>query len=57
SLEALQTDLDDWLQYYNTQRGHSGRYCFGKTPMETWTDSKSLASEKRLDQLYAKVEV
>lgn len=56
SLELMQADLDDWLQYYNNQRSHSGRYCFGKTPMQTWLDSKELAKEKRIDQLYSKAE-
>lgn len=56
SLEMMQADLDDWLQYYNNERSHSGRYCFGKTPMQTWSDSKELAKEKRIDQLYSKAE-
>ena len=54
SFESLQTDLDQWLHYYNYERPHSGRYCFGKTPMQTWLDSKELAKEKRIDQLYSK---
>jgi transposase InsO family protein len=33
SQEALQTDLQDWLNYYNIERSHGGRFCFGKTPM------------------------
>lgn len=57
SLEMMQADLDDWLQYYNEQRAHSGRYCFGKTPIQTWMDSKELAKEKRIDQWYTKAEV
>jgi transposase InsO family protein len=35
-LEQLQADLDDWLTRYNEQRPHSGKYCFGKTPMQTF---------------------
>jgi len=57
SIEALQEDLDKWLEYYNNERPHSGRYCFGKTPMQTWLDSKELAKEKSIDQLYEKAEV
>lgn len=49
TLEQLQTDLDDWIKYYNYDRPHSGRFCFGKTPMETWIDSLSLAQDKQLD--------
>lgn len=56
SLDVLQTDLDEWLLYYNTERAHSGRYCFGKTPLQTWIDSKELAKQKRIDQLYSKAQ-
>lgn len=50
SLDALQEDLDHWMEYYNTERTHSGRYCFGKTPMQTFVESIPLAKEKRLDE-------
>lgn len=49
SLEELQADLDAWVAYYNQQRPHSGRYCYGKTPMETFSDSRHLAKEKELE--------
>lgn len=52
SIEALQADLDAWLIEYNTQRTHSGKYCFGKTPWETFQSSKELAQNKMLDQLH-----
>ena len=52
SLEQLQTDLDIWLDEYNQQRPHSGKYCFGKTPMQTFLDSKHLAQEKQLHRLH-----
>jgi hypothetical protein len=48
-LDGLQKDLDEWLDYYNTQRPHSGRYCFGKTPMQTFLDSAELALKKQLN--------
>lgn len=51
SLEALQADLDEWIQYYNEQRPHSGKYCYGKTPMQTFIDSKTLAEAKQLDHV------
>jgi transposase InsO family protein len=51
SLAALQNDLDQWMDYYNNQRSHSGKYCFGKTPMETFDESVILARQKMLDQL------
>jgi transposase InsO family protein len=49
NLDQLQTDLDDWLAEYNRTRPHSGKYCYGKTPMQTFLDSVSLAREKMLD--------
>ncbi len=48
NLELLQQDLDSWLQYYNNERTHSGRYCYGKTPMQTFLESLSLAKEKMI---------
>jgi transposase InsO family protein len=53
SIEQLQTDVDQWVESYNAQRVHSGKYCYGKTPMQTFLDSKHLAKEKALDQLLA----
>jgi hypothetical protein len=50
SLEELQTDLDGWLREYNEDRAHSGNYCFGKTPSQTFRDSAHLAQEKMLDR-------
>lgn len=51
SLAALQDDLDQWMEYYNNQRSHSGKYCFGKTPMETFNESITLARQKMLNHL------
>ncbi len=52
SIESLQQDLDAWLHNYNYERPHSGRYCYGKTPMQTFLDSKHLAVEKNNEILY-----
>jgi len=49
SIEQLQADLDAWLASYNEQRPHQGRWCYGKTPMQTFVDSLPLAKEKLLD--------
>jgi len=46
-------DLDDWLAEYNRTRPHSGKYCYDKTPMQTFLDSLSLAREKMLDSVLA----
>jgi len=48
ALEELQADLDAWIQEYNEQRPHQGRWCYGKTPMHTFIDSVPLAKEKML---------
>lgn len=48
SLEEFQADLDRFLEEYNTQRPHPGRWCFGKTPMQTFLDTLPLAKEKVL---------
>jgi transposase InsO family protein len=49
TLDELQADLDLWIKQYNEERPHSGKYCFGKTPMQTFLDSIPLAKEKMLD--------
>ena len=47
SVEMLQDDLDAWVSTCNEQRTHQGRWCFGKTPMQTFLDSRALAREKQ----------
>jgi len=41
-------DLDAWLTEYNETRPHQGRWCYGKTPMQTFLDSVPLAKGKLL---------
>lgn len=48
SIDALQADLDSWLKDYNELRTHQGRWCFGKTPMQTFLDTLPLAKETLL---------
>ncbi len=50
TLEELQQDLDIWVDQYNKERTHSGKYCFGKTPMETFLATAHLAREKAIDR-------
>jgi transposase InsO family protein len=52
SVDGLQQDLDTWLHYYNHERPHSGKFCYGKTPIQTFIDSKKLALEKNNEILY-----
>jgi hypothetical protein len=51
SLEQLQEDVEKWLIEYNEERTHTGKYCYGKTPMQTFLESKHIAHEKMLDRL------
>jgi transposase InsO family protein len=51
TLDELQADLDLWLDEYNTQRTHSGKYCFGRTPMQTFLETLPLAKQKMLQDL------
>src|SRR6187549_467007 len=48
TLDVLQADLDAWLSLYNEQRPHQGRWCYGKTPTQTFIDSIPLAKEKMI---------
>jgi len=52
SVAELQSDIDQWLQQYNHCRAHSGKYCYGKTPMQTFLDSKHIAIEKSNHSMY-----
>jgi len=46
NINEIQLDLDEWIQQYNQERTHSGKYCYGKTPMQTFMDSIPLAKDK-----------
>jgi transposase InsO family protein len=48
SIEDLQNDLDLWIKTYNEERPHQGRWCFGKTPMQTFLDAIPIAKEKMI---------
>jgi transposase InsO family protein len=56
SLDQLQSDVDEWMKFYNEERTHSGKHCFGKTPWQTFVDSKALATTKQLDRTYQTTE-
>ncbi len=47
TVEALQLDLNDWITIDNEQRTHQGRWCFGKTPMQTLLDTADATREKQ----------
>ncbi len=47
SIAELQADLDAWMAEYNEMRTHQGRWCYGKTPMQTFLDTAAIAREKQ----------
>ncbi|GFT91665.1 uncharacterized protein YlbG [Nephila pilipes] len=51
SLAELQLDVDHWVHSYNRSRPHSGKYCYGKTPMQTFFDSMHIAYQKNIDSI------
>jgi len=52
SLEQLQADADAWVEGYNAERTHSGKYCYGKTPLQTFIEAAPLAYAKQLDRMH-----
>ena len=48
TFDELQVDLDLWVRDYNEQRPHQGRWCFGKTPMQTFLDAMPMTREKSI---------
>lgn len=48
SIDELQQDLDQWVNEYNNERTHQGKYCYGKTPYQTFRDTMHLAKVKML---------
>ena len=50
SVEELQQDVDEWMEWYNRERTHSGRHCDGRTPFQTLRETKHLVYQKMLDR-------
>ena len=42
------TTPEEWMEGYNYQRLNGGKYCFGKSPMKTFTDIIEIAEEEIL---------
>lgn len=51
NLEELQQDIEKWIDDYNNNRPHTGKYCYGRTPMQTFVETCTLAKQKQLDEL------
>jgi phage-related protein len=47
-IDDLQADLDLWIAEYNEARPHQGRWCLGKTPMQTLLDAMPMTKEKMI---------
>jgi hypothetical protein len=45
-LDALQADLDAWVDDYNNERSHQGKMCCGRTPMQTLREGRELWEAK-----------
>ena len=45
SVEALQADLDGWLQHYNYERPHRGYRNMGRKPIETIEAGKAIKEQ------------
>jgi transposase InsO family protein len=50
TIEQLQIDLDEWIDFYNNERTHQGKVCEGRTPLQTLEDGKAIWKEKLIDQ-------
>src|ERR1700747_192766 len=48
AIDELKADLDAWINEYNEVRPHQGRWCFGKTPMQTFLDAVPMTKEKMI---------
>ena len=45
SIEEIQADLDEFMKGYNEKRTNQGRYCQGRTPMQTFAKSLELCEQ------------
>jgi len=50
TLEEVQVDLEAFLEYYNKDRTNQGRYCQGRTPLETFTEGLQLYNQYVFDK-------
>jgi len=46
SIDVLQADLDQWIEFYNNERTHQGKKRCGRTPFETMIEGKQIWKEK-----------
>jgi transposase InsO family protein len=53
TIEEIQADLDSFMDQYNTKRTNQGRYCQGRTPLQTFLDGLELYQK----HVYEEVEI
>jgi transposase InsO family protein len=46
SLEEIQKDLDEYMEQYNYRRTNQGKFCKGRTPMDTFMEDIKLATDR-----------
>jgi putative transposase len=51
TLEEIQKDLDDFMEYYNMSRTNQGRNCQGRTPFATLRDGLQLYDQYVYDKV------
>jgi transposase InsO family protein len=54
TIEEIQADLDEFMAWYNNERTNQGRYCQGRTPVQTLIDGLALYNEFVYDNLEGK---
>jgi len=50
SVEELQADLDQWLEYYNYERPHRGYRNMGRRPIETVEAGKLIREQRTMKE-------
>lgn len=57
SLEEIQADLDTFMAWYNAERTNQGRYCQGRTPLQTFLDGLDLYQQYVFENPVEEMEV
>lgn len=55
SIEEVQADLDEFMSWYNSDRTNQGKYCQGRTPMQTFIDGLSLYQQYVYEEVEEKI--
>ena len=51
SIDEIEADLDIFMDDYNNERTNQGKYCQGRTPMQTFQDGKALYQQYIFEKL------